>query len=134
MTPAPRSINGYGKSGRVVVAAALIMIGVFGAYVLDPDAVIKSIGVSLAFGVFVDAFIVRLTLVPAAMALLGDRAWGLPKLARPDRPDDRHRGRGPGRRLPRRARAPRARARAEDDDGSEAESEVEEEGREPVLA
>jgi uncharacterized membrane protein YdfJ with MMPL/SSD domain len=72
-------IAGYGRSGRVVVAAALIMIGVFGAYVLDPDPVTKSIGVSLAFGVFVDAFIVRLTLVPAAMKLLGDRAWGLPK-------------------------------------------------------
>jgi uncharacterized membrane protein YdfJ with MMPL/SSD domain len=72
-------IAGYGHSGRVVVAAALIMIGVFGAYVLDPNPVTKSIGVSLAFGVFADAFIVRLTLVPAAMALLGDRAWGLPK-------------------------------------------------------
>ena len=72
-------IKGYGHSGRVVVAAALIMIGVFGAYVLDPDPVVKSIGVSLAFGVFADAFIVRLTLVPAAMALLGKRAWGLPK-------------------------------------------------------
>jgi uncharacterized membrane protein YdfJ with MMPL/SSD domain len=72
-------IAGYARSGRVVVAAALIMIGVFGAYVLDPDPVTKSIGVSLAFGVFVDAFIVRLTLVPAVMKLLGDRAWGLPK-------------------------------------------------------
>ena len=72
-------IKGYGHSGRVVVAAALIMIGVFGAYVLDPDPVVKSIGLSLAFGVFVDAFIVRLTLVPAAMALLGKRAWALPK-------------------------------------------------------
>jgi uncharacterized membrane protein YdfJ with MMPL/SSD domain len=72
-------VKGYGQSGRVVVAAALIMIGVFGAYVLDPDPVVKSIGVSLAFGVFADAFIVRLTLVPAAMALLGRRAWAMPK-------------------------------------------------------
>jgi len=72
-------VSGYGRSGRVVVAAALIMIGVFGAYVLDPDPVVKSIGLSLAVGVFADAFIVRLTLVPAVMALLGDRAWGLPR-------------------------------------------------------
>ena len=71
-------IKGYGHSGRVVVAAALIMIGVFGSYVLDPDPVTKSIGVSLAFGIFADAFIVRLTLVPAAMALMGKRAWSLP--------------------------------------------------------
>jgi uncharacterized membrane protein YdfJ with MMPL/SSD domain len=72
-------IKGYGHSGRVVVAAALIMIGVFGAYLFDPDPVVKSIGVSLAFGVFADAFIVRLTLVPAVMTLLGKRAWSLPR-------------------------------------------------------
>jgi uncharacterized membrane protein YdfJ with MMPL/SSD domain len=72
-------VTGFGQSGRVVVAAALIMIGVFGGFVLDPDPVIKSIGLSLAVGVLADAFVVRLTLVPAVMALMGRHAWRLPK-------------------------------------------------------
>ena len=72
-------VAGYGHSGRVVTAAALIMTGVFAAFVLDPDPVIKSIGFSLAAGVLVDAFVVRMTLVPAAMAVMGHRAWTLPR-------------------------------------------------------
>jgi putative drug exporter of the RND superfamily len=72
-------VTGYGQSGRVVTAAALIMTGVFAAFLLDPDPVIKSIGLSLAFGVLADAFVVRMTLVPAVMALLGRRAWSLPR-------------------------------------------------------
>ena len=57
-------VKGYAQSGRVVTAAAIIMISVFGAFVLDTDPVVKSIGLSLAFGVLADAFIVRMTLVP----------------------------------------------------------------------
>jgi uncharacterized membrane protein YdfJ with MMPL/SSD domain len=72
-------VKGYGQSGRVVTAAAIIMISVFGAFVTDTDPVVKSIGLSLAFGVLADAFVVRMTLVPAAMALLGRRAWWMPK-------------------------------------------------------
>ena len=72
-------VKGYGQSGRVVTAAAIIMISVFGAFVTDTDPVVKSIGLSLAFGVLADAFIVRMTLVPAVMALLGKRAWWMPK-------------------------------------------------------
>jgi len=72
-------IDGYSHSARVVTAAATIMIAVFGAFVLDPDPILKSIGLSLAFGVLADAFLVRLTLVPAVMALLGRAAWWLPK-------------------------------------------------------
>jgi uncharacterized membrane protein YdfJ with MMPL/SSD domain len=72
-------VTGYGQSGRVVAAAAVIMTAVFAAFLLDPDPVTKSIGLSLAFGVIADAFIVRMTLVPAVMALLGDRAWKLPR-------------------------------------------------------
>jgi uncharacterized membrane protein YdfJ with MMPL/SSD domain len=72
-------VTGYGQSGRVVTAAAVIMTGVFAAFLLDPDPVIKSIGLSLAFGVLADAFVVRMTLVPAVMALLGRRAWTLPR-------------------------------------------------------
>lgn len=70
--------KGFDESGRVVVAAALIMISVFGSFVLTNDLVTKSIGLSLAVGVAIDAFIVRMTLVPAAMALIGVRAWWMP--------------------------------------------------------
>jgi uncharacterized membrane protein YdfJ with MMPL/SSD domain len=72
-------VTGYGHSGRVVTAAAVIMTGVFAAFLLDPDPVIKSIGLSLAVGVLADAFVVRMTLVPAVMALLGRSAWKLPR-------------------------------------------------------
>ena len=72
-------VTGYAQSGRVVTAAAVIMTAVFAAFLLDPDPVIKSIGLSLAFGVLADAFVVRMTLVPAVMTLLGDRAWKLPR-------------------------------------------------------
>jgi RND superfamily putative drug exporter len=70
--------KGFDESGRVVVAAALIMMSVFGSFVLTNDLVTKSIGLSLAVGVAIDAFIVRMTLVPAAMALMGARAWWMP--------------------------------------------------------
>jgi RND superfamily putative drug exporter len=62
-----------------VTAAALIMIAVFGGFMLAPDPVIKSIGFALAVGVFIDAFVVRMTLVPALMSLLGNAAWWLPR-------------------------------------------------------
>jgi RND superfamily putative drug exporter len=71
--------QGVSSSARVVVAAALIMIAVFGGFVFNDDPIIKSIGFALAFGVFIDAFVVRMTLVPAAMALLGRRAWSMPR-------------------------------------------------------
>ncbi len=71
-------VTGYGQSGRVVTAAAMIMTAVFGAFLLTDDPIVKSIGLSLAVGVLADAFIVRMTLVPAVMALLGKRAWWMP--------------------------------------------------------
>jgi RND superfamily putative drug exporter len=71
--------SGCHASARVVTAAALIMIAVFSGFILDNDVVIKSIGFALAFGVLVDAFFVRMTLVPAVLALLDRRAWWLPK-------------------------------------------------------
>lgn len=67
--------NGVGLSARVVTAAALIMFGVFIAFLAGSDPIIKSVGLTLAVGVFFDAFIVRLTLIPAVMAMLGDRMW-----------------------------------------------------------
>ncbi|MBP1326436.1 RND superfamily putative drug exporter [Leucobacter exalbidus] len=71
--------RGFVGSAKVVTAAALIMIAVFAAFVPDGDPSIKVIALGLAVGVFVDAFIVRMTLVPAVLALLGDRAWQMPR-------------------------------------------------------
>ncbi|HSJ21481.1 MAG TPA: MMPL family transporter [Nocardioidaceae bacterium] len=70
--------KGFTLSARVVTAAAVIMISVFAAFVPNSDASVKPIALGLAVGVFVDAFVVRMTLVPAVLALLGDRAWRLP--------------------------------------------------------
>lgn len=73
------TINGMGHGARVVAAAALIMISVFSGFAFLDDPVIKSIGFALAVGVAIDAFVVRMTIVPAVMSLLGDRAWWLPR-------------------------------------------------------
>lgn len=74
------TINGMGHNARVVTAAALIMTSVFGGFVFMEDAIIKSMGFALAVGVLVDAFVVRMTLVPAVMSMLGRAAWWLPRL------------------------------------------------------
>ncbi|GAA5024022.1 MMPL family transporter [Terrabacter aeriphilus] len=67
-------------AGRgVVTAAAIIMISVFAGFVFSHDTTIKPIGFGLAFGVLLDAFVVRMLLIPAAMHLLGDRAWWIPR-------------------------------------------------------
>lgn len=71
--------SGFVGSARVVTAAALIMFAVFAAFVPNGDHNIKPIALGLAIGVAVDAFIVRMTLVPAVLALLGARAWWMPK-------------------------------------------------------
>ncbi|MHA3723537.1 MMPL family transporter [Leucobacter sp. HY1910] len=71
--------RGFVGSAKVVTAAALIMFAVFAAFVPEGDPSIKVIALGLAVGVFVDAFIVRMTLVPAVLALLGDRAWWMPR-------------------------------------------------------
>ncbi|SFQ36091.1 putative drug exporter of the RND superfamily [Amycolatopsis arida] len=76
--PDQAMIIGFRHGARVVVAAALIMISVFAGFVLARDTLIQSIGFALAFGVAVDAFVVRMTIVPAVMSLLGRRAWWLP--------------------------------------------------------
>lgn len=77
---AKRSVlRGFAHASKVVVAAALIMVAIFAGFVGNHDATIQTIGFGLAIGIFVDAFIVRLTLVPAAMTLLDKAAWWLPK-------------------------------------------------------
>ena len=72
-------VTGYNHAVRVVVAAAIIMISVFGGFIFADSPMIRPMGFGLAFGVLVDAFIVRMTLTPAVMALLGDKAWWMPK-------------------------------------------------------
>lgn len=72
-------VTGYNHAVRVVVAAAIIMISVFGGFIFADSTMIRPMGFGLAFGVLVDAFIVRMTLTPAIMALLGDKAWWMPK-------------------------------------------------------
>jgi putative drug exporter of the RND superfamily len=72
-------VTGVRHGARVVSAAAVIMISVFGGFILSDDVLVKSIGFALAFGVLVDAFIIRMTIVPAVMSLLGDAAWWLPR-------------------------------------------------------
>lgn len=72
-------VAGFRHGARVVVAAALIMTSVFAGFVLAEDTLIQSIGFALAVGVAVDAFVVRMTIVPAVMSLLGERAWWLPR-------------------------------------------------------
>ncbi|AZM64793.1 MMPL family transporter [Streptomyces sp. WAC 01420] len=72
-------VNGARNAARVVTSAALIMISVFISFLFSHDPDIMPIAFALAFGVLVDAFLVRMTLVPAVLALLGDRAWWLPR-------------------------------------------------------
>ncbi|MFE3033425.1 MMPL family transporter [Streptomyces canus] len=71
--------SGFRHSARVVVAAAMIMIAVFAGFIGESDSMIKMIGFGLAAAVLLDAFVVRMAIVPAVLALLGDKAWWLPK-------------------------------------------------------
>jgi len=85
--PREAVVFGFGQSASVVAAAALIMIAVFGSFMFADLQVIKSMGFALAVGVLLDAFVVRMTLVPAAMAVLGHRAWWLPRFLHRALPD-----------------------------------------------
>jgi RND superfamily putative drug exporter len=77
--PRDAMINGFGHGARVVTAAAIIMISVVAGFALSPESIIKSIGFALGAAVFFDAIVVRLTIVPAVMTLLGRAAWWLPR-------------------------------------------------------
>jgi putative drug exporter of the RND superfamily len=72
-------IAGGGAAARVVVAAAVIMTSIFASFLLSGDATIKSLALALAVGVACDALVVRMTIVPAVLALAGTRAWHLPR-------------------------------------------------------
>jgi putative drug exporter of the RND superfamily len=71
-------IHGIASTARVITSAALIMISVFLGFVLGEDPAIKMVGLGLAIAIFVDATIVRMILVPAAMKLMGDANWWIP--------------------------------------------------------
>ena len=72
-------VSGYKTASKVVVAAALIMVSVFSGFIFTDDIMIKQIGFALAFGILVDAFLIRMIFVPAVMSMFGDKIWWLPK-------------------------------------------------------
>ncbi|MEU2928593.1 MMPL family transporter [Streptomyces sp. NPDC007251] len=78
-TPGQAVVTGFKYGARVVTAAAVIMIAVFSGFIGSSESMVKMIGFGLAVAVFFDAFIVRMAIVPAVLALLGRRAWWLPK-------------------------------------------------------
>jgi RND superfamily putative drug exporter len=90
--------DGLAATARVITAAALIMVFVFGSFILEDLRTIKVLGLGLAAAVAIDATIVRMLLVPATMELLGDKNWWIPKwldrilpnlIVEPDRPQHR---------------------------------------------
>jgi putative drug exporter of the RND superfamily len=91
--------RGTGLSARVVTAAALIMFSIFVAFMFTSNPTIKAIGFSFAAGVFLDAFVVRLTLVPAVMAIIGSRLWYHPRWFARHVPDPDIEGHRLGRKL-----------------------------------
>jgi RND superfamily putative drug exporter len=86
--------EGLGRTGRVITAAAAVMVAVFGAFALSGNRVLELFGLMMATAVFLDAFVIRMVLLPAVLELLGRRTWAFP--------------RGLDRRLPRLAIEPQA--------------------------
>ncbi|MFI9017460.1 MMPL family transporter [Streptomyces griseus] len=78
-SPGQAVVTGFQHGARVVTAAAVIMMAVFSGFIGSSEQMIKMIGFSLAIAVFFDAFVVRMAIVPAVLALLGKRAWWLPR-------------------------------------------------------
>ncbi|APY89763.1 MMPL family transporter [Streptomyces alfalfae] len=78
-SPGESVVTGFTHGGRVVAAAAVIMISVFSGFIMENDDMIKMMGFGLAVAVLFDAFIVRMAIVPAVLALLGKSAWWLPR-------------------------------------------------------
>ncbi|GAA4895838.1 MMPL family transporter [Tessaracoccus lubricantis] len=71
-------VDGFHHASRVVVAVAIIMVSVFGGFVLSEDSMIRQFGFALAVGILIDAFVIRMALIPAVLHLAGDHAWWLP--------------------------------------------------------
>lgn len=72
-------VDGFAIGSRVVLAAGLIMVSVFAGFIGNHDSTIQSMGFALALGILIDAFIVRMTIVPIIMSYMGKAAWWLPK-------------------------------------------------------
>ena len=97
-SPRWRSAKGMATTGRVVTAAAAIMVVVFASFLLDPSRMLQQFGLGLAVAVLLDALVIRCLIVPAAMSLLGTRAWWLPAVIGRRLPRvalERRRGTGP---------------------------------------
>ncbi|MFD5423925.1 MMPL family transporter [Streptomyces sp. NPDC127084] len=77
--PGQAIVTGFRHGARVVTAAAVIMIAVFAGFIGSTEQMVKMIGFGLAIAVLFDAFIVRMAIVPAVLALLGGKAWWLPR-------------------------------------------------------
>lgn len=77
--PGQAVVTGFQHGARVVTAAAVIMIAVFAGFIGSSESMVKMIGFGLAIAVFFDAFVVRMAIVPAVLALLGNKAWWLPR-------------------------------------------------------
>ncbi|MFJ3803044.1 MMPL family transporter [Streptomyces sp. NPDC090088] len=77
-TPSDATVTGFARAGTVVVAAATIMVSVFAGFVFNAQPMIKQAGFALAAGILIDAFVIRMTFIPATMALAGERAWWIP--------------------------------------------------------
>ncbi len=101
----PAITRGIGAIGRVVVAAALIMSVVFLSFLLGEDRIIKEFGLALGLAILIDAFVIRLVLVPAVMHLMDERMWYMPRWL------DRRCRASPSSRRPARPRRPISRAR-----------------------
>ncbi|PPJ18298.1 hypothetical protein C5E44_09390 [Nocardia nova] len=78
-SPKDAMVSGYHHGARVVTSAAIIMISVFGGFMMESDVTAKSMGFALAAGVLFDAFLVRMVLIPSLLVLLGEWAWWMPK-------------------------------------------------------
>ena len=72
-------VEGFHHASRVVVAAAIIMVSVFAGFVLSDDSMIRQFGFALSAGILIDAFLIRMTLIPAVLHLAGEHAWWLPR-------------------------------------------------------
>lgn len=79
-SPGEAIVDGFRHSGRVVAAAAIIMISVFAGFIGMSNPTIQTMGVGLSAAVLFDAFVVRMAIAPAVLALLGHRAWWLPRI------------------------------------------------------
>ncbi|MGW5573089.1 MMPL family transporter [Nocardia thailandica] len=78
-SPKDAMVSGYHHGARVVTSAAIIMISVFGSFLLESDVTAKSFGFALAAGVAIDAFVVRMVVVPALLVIMGKWSWWIPK-------------------------------------------------------